>query len=116
VPGDPSASLVGIAPRAPRARAAVAGRRTLTHDDPLETRDAGWSTPAQATTPAAGVSEDVAKRESKLREKLSDVEAAQRRLSAAGADERDDAADDLEDARRDAAKAERKLEEARRNN
>lgn len=37
-PGDPAASMVGIAPRAPRARAAVAGRRSFTDDDLLATR------------------------------------------------------------------------------
>jgi hypothetical protein len=37
-PGDPGASMVGIAPRASRARAAVAGRRSFTDDDLLATR------------------------------------------------------------------------------
>jgi len=43
VPGDPNASMVGIAPRAPRDRAAMARRRVFTDDDLLQTR--GWSTP-----------------------------------------------------------------------
>ena len=43
VPGDPNASMVGIAPRAPRDRAAMARQRVFTEEDLLETR--GWSTP-----------------------------------------------------------------------
>lgn len=46
VPGDPSASMVGIAPRSPRVRAAVARQRVFTENDLLATRGAGWSTPA----------------------------------------------------------------------
>jgi hypothetical protein len=38
VPGDPNASMVGIAPRAPRVRAAMARKRVFTEDDLLETR------------------------------------------------------------------------------
>lgn len=45
VPGDPNASMVGIAPRAPRVRAAMARQRVFTDDDLLETRGAGWSAP-----------------------------------------------------------------------
>jgi hypothetical protein len=123
VPGDPSTSMVGIAPRAPRERAAVARQRTFTNDDLLETRDSAWTRHAPAPEPPRGEvsgdperSAEIAERETKLREKLDRLEAAERRLTTAGPDGRDDAADDLDDARRDAAKAERKLEEARRNN
>ena len=45
VPGDPSASMVGIAPSAPRVRAARARQRAFTDDDLLQTRGAEWSTP-----------------------------------------------------------------------
>ena len=45
VPGDPSASMVGIAPRAPRARAALARKRVFTEDDLLATRGGAWSAP-----------------------------------------------------------------------
>ena len=45
VPGDPNASMVGIAPRAPRVRAALARKRVFTGDDLLETR--GWSAPPE---------------------------------------------------------------------
>ena len=38
VPGDPGASMVGIAPRAPRDRAAVSRKRAFTDDDLLEMR------------------------------------------------------------------------------
>jgi hypothetical protein len=40
VPGDPSASMVGIAPRSPRVRAAMARQRVFTDDDLLATRGA----------------------------------------------------------------------------
>lgn len=43
VPGDPNASMVGIAPRAPQVRAAMARKRVFTGDDLLATR--GWTTP-----------------------------------------------------------------------
>jgi hypothetical protein len=43
VPGDPSASMVGIAPSPPRVRAAMARKRVFTEEDLLGTR--GWSTP-----------------------------------------------------------------------
>ena len=118
VPGDPSTSMVGIAPHAPRERAALARKHAFTNDDLLATRGSVWSTPSSAPAPApaadAEASEEIAKRETKLREKLARVSEAERRLSEAGADHRDDAADALEDARHDAAKAELKLEEARR--
>ena len=45
VPGDPNTSMVGIAPRAPRARAAMARKRVFTEQDLLATRG-GWSAPA----------------------------------------------------------------------
>jgi hypothetical protein len=38
VPGDPNASMVGIAPREPRVRAAMAKQRVFTDDDLLATR------------------------------------------------------------------------------
>ncbi len=38
VPGDPNASMVGIAPRAPRARAAMLQKRVFTDNDLLATR------------------------------------------------------------------------------
>jgi hypothetical protein len=41
VPGDPNASMVGIAPRPPRARAAMLRQRVFTENDLLATRDAG---------------------------------------------------------------------------
>ncbi len=121
VPGDPGSSMVGIAPRAPRARVAVARQQAFTNDDLLETRDAGRSAPEpdQAARPSADADErskEVAKREMKLREKQARLRAAEQRLSAASGDDRDDAADDVEDARHDADKAARKLEEARRSN
>ena len=43
VPGDPSASMVGIAPSPPRVRAAMARKRVFTEDDLLATR--GGPTP-----------------------------------------------------------------------
>lgn len=46
VPGDPNASMVGIAPRAPRARAAMLRQRVFTDNDLLATRGGAWSTPA----------------------------------------------------------------------
>jgi hypothetical protein len=45
VPGDPNASMVGIAPRPPRVRAAMARQGVFTEQDLLATRGAGWSTP-----------------------------------------------------------------------
>ncbi len=48
VPGDPNASMVGIAPRAPRARAAMARKRVFTEQDLLETRGGAWSAPPAA--------------------------------------------------------------------
>lgn len=45
VPGDPSASMVGIAPRAPRARAAMLRQRVFTDNDLLATRGQDLSTP-----------------------------------------------------------------------
>jgi hypothetical protein len=132
VPGDPATSMVGIAPSAPRVRAAVNRRRVYTEADLLATRGGAWSAPAPTPEPArpAAVepaSEEVVKRESKLRDERSRLEAAQARLSAMQAraggvgddDERrslDDAREDVEDAQKDAARAARKLEEARRNN
>jgi hypothetical protein len=114
-PSDPSTSMVGIAPRAPRARAAVTRQKTFTNDDLVETRDSNWTAPA-AETPTAPRSEEVSERETKLREKLASVQAAERRLSQAPTEDREDARDDLEDARHDAEKAARKLEDARRQN
>lgn len=116
VPAEPGTSMVGIAPRAPRARAEATRRQAFTNDDLVGTRGSQWSTPAETTSPPAGRSEDVVKRETKLREKLAGVEAAQRRLRQVSGDDRDDALDDLQDAREDAEKAARKLEEARREN
>lgn len=119
VPGDPNASMVGIAPSAPRVRAAMARKRVFTDDDLLATRGGAWTAP-----PA---SSDLGERESKLGLAESRVQAAQTRLAQAraqrsGADEDhvrkaiEQAEDDLEDAREDAAKAQRKLQEARREN
>ena len=113
VPADPATSMVGIAPRAPRARAAVARQHAFTDDDLVQTRGASWSTPAPAVPVDPERSDEIAKRESKLREKQAKVDEAERRLREASADHRDDALSDLEDAQHDAAKAERKLEEAR---
>jgi hypothetical protein len=45
VPGDPNASMVGIAPRAPRARAAMLRQRVFTDHDLLATRGGPGSTP-----------------------------------------------------------------------
>lgn len=118
VPGDPSASMVGIAPSAPRVRAAMARKRVFTDDDLLATRGGAWSAPP--------VSADVAERQSKLSIAESRVQTARARLQQArsqwnrGAD--DDhlreaiaqAADDVEDAEEDVAKARRKLAEERR--
>ena len=112
-PSDPATSMVGIAPRAPRARAAVTRQKTFTNDDLVGTRDSNWTAPA--TEPPSGPrSDDVVERETKLRDKLASVQAAERRLSQAPADDREDALDDLQDARHDAEKAARKLEDARR--
>jgi hypothetical protein len=47
VPGDPSASMVGIAPRAPRARPATAGKRVFTEEDLLATRGEASAPPPQ---------------------------------------------------------------------
>jgi hypothetical protein len=41
VPGDPNASMVGIAPSAPRVRKAIGGKRVFTEEDLLATRSAG---------------------------------------------------------------------------
>jgi hypothetical protein len=49
IPGDPSQSMVGIAPKPARARAALAGKRTFTNDDLLGTR--GPDTPPPPTEP-----------------------------------------------------------------
>jgi hypothetical protein len=141
VPGDPNASMVGIAPRAPRVRAARARQRVFTDDDLLETREAGWSTlpapelvptrapePVRPQTPPPEDAErrdEIAKRESKLNDALSRLDAAQERLHGLRAQARvaededareslEDALEDVDDAQRDAAKATRKLEEARR--
>jgi hypothetical protein len=114
-PSDPATSMVGIAPRAPRARAAVTRQKTFTNDDLVGTRDSSWTAPAPE--PQSGPrSDDVVEREAKLRDKLASVQAAERRLSQAPADDREDALDDLQDARHDAEKAARKLEDARRQN
>ena len=51
VPGDTNASMVGIAPRAPRDRAAMARKRVFTEDDLLATRGGAWSTPTPAPDP-----------------------------------------------------------------
>ena len=118
VPGDPNASMVGIAPSAPRARAAVNRRRVYTEQDLLATRGGAW------TPPEPG---DVAERQAKLGVAESRVAAAQARLSQAheqrNAADPDhvrkaiaQAEDDLEEAREDAARAQRKLQEARREN
>ena len=130
VPGDPNASMVGIAPRAPRARAAMLRQRVFTEQDLLATRESHWSTPAPepvrpqaAPRPDAERSEEVAEREAKVNAALSRLDAAQERLNALRAralgadhDALEDASDDVDDAQRDAAKATRKLEEARREN
>jgi hypothetical protein len=122
VPGDPNASMVGIAPSSPPVRAALNRKRVFTEQDLLATRGSVWSTPAPA---GAAVAE---------RERLgvaeSRVQAARARLQQARAqrarstDVDDDhlrkaieqAADDLEDAQEDAAKAQRRLAEERRRN
>jgi hypothetical protein len=118
VPGDPSTSMVGIAPSSPRVRAAMARKRVFTDDDLLATRGGAWSTPP--------VSADVAERESKLGIAESRVQAARARLQQARAQRSRDvdaghlqeaieqAADDLEDAEQDAARARLKLAEERR--
>jgi len=51
VPGDPATSMVGIAPSAPRVRAATARKRVFTDDDLLATRGGAWSTPTPAPDP-----------------------------------------------------------------
>ena len=119
VPGDPNASMVGIAPSAPRVRAAMRQKRVFTEQDLLATRGSAW------TTPAAG---EVTERESKLTIAESRLESARTRLAQARAqlgraadkdhvrDAIEQAEDDLEDAQEDAAKAQRKLQEARRDN
>jgi hypothetical protein len=115
VPGDPNASMVGIAPSSPRVRAALNRKKVFTEQDLLATRGSAWSTPAP----------DVAERQSKLSVAESRVDAARMRLQQAraqrGAVDEDhlreaieQAADDLEDAEEDAAKARRKLAEERR--
>jgi len=53
VPGDPNASMVGIAPRAARARAAMARKRVFTDNDLLATREGSWSAPAPPPQPAS---------------------------------------------------------------
>ena len=134
VPGDPNASMVGIAPRAPRARAPVRGQRVFTENDLLATRGTSWSTPTpeparrQAPPLDEDQIEDIAKREAKLGVARARLEGARARLAelrarGRGAFDDDDlrralkdAVDDLEDAQKDAAKATRKLEEARRSN
>ena len=119
VPGDPNASMVGIAPSSPRVRAAMRRHQVFTDQDLLATRGGAWAAPP---------SREVAERQSKLGVAESRVQAAEARLAQAraqrgGAADDDhvreaieQAADDLEDAREDAAKAERKLQEARREN
>jgi flagellin-like hook-associated protein FlgL len=128
VPGDPSASMVGIAPRAPRSRAAMLRQRVFTDQDLLATRESHWSTPAPEPArpqarPDAERSDEVAEREAKVNAALSRLDAAQERLSAlraravgANHDALEDAAEDVDDAQRAAAKATRKLEDARREN
>jgi hypothetical protein len=118
VPGDPNASMVGIAPSPPHVRAALARKRVFTEQDLLATRGGAWSTP-----PASA---DVAERESKLAVAESRVQTARARLQQARAQRSrgvdDDhlqeaiaqAADDLEDAEEDMVKARRKLAEERR--
>jgi hypothetical protein len=121
VPGDPNASMVGIAPSSPPVRAAVNRKRVFTEQDLLATRGSVWSRPEPASAA-------VAERESKLGVAESRVQAARARLQQARAqrarstDVDDDhlrkaieqAADDLEDAQEDAARAQRKLAEERR--
>jgi hypothetical protein len=121
VPADPGSAVVGIAPSPPRVRAEVNSRRVLTEEDLRATRGGPRSTPPPA-------SEDVARRESKLRLAESRVQAARTRLQQARAQSRRDvdvddghireaikqAADDLEDAQEDRDKAQRKLAEERR--
>jgi hypothetical protein len=70
VPGDPNTSMVGIAPRAPRAGEAMARKRVFTEQDLLETRGAGWSAPPapepvrpQAPPPDAERSDEMSKRD-----------------------------------------------------
>lgn len=115
VPGDPDASMVGIAPSSPRVRAALNRKKVFTEQDLLATRGSVWSTPAP----------EVAERESKLSVAESRVDAARVRVQQAraqrGAVDEDhlrkaieQAVDDLEDAEEDAAKARRKLAEERR--
>lgn len=58
VPGDPNASMVGIAPRAPRARAAMLRRRVFTDNDLLATRGGAWSAPAPAPVRTADADDD----------------------------------------------------------
>jgi hypothetical protein len=60
VPGDPNASMVGIAPRAPRVRAAMTRQRVFTDDDLLETRGSGWSTPPTPEPVRSQAPEDAA--------------------------------------------------------
>jgi hypothetical protein len=120
VPGDPNASMVGIAPSSPRVRAAMRKQRVFTDQDLLATRGGAWASP-----PA---SSEVTERASKLSVAESRLQAAQSRLAQAraqrGGPADDDhvreaieqAEDDLEDAREDAAKAQRRLQEARRDN
>jgi hypothetical protein len=120
VPGDPSTSMVGIAPSAPAVRAAMARKRVFTDEDLLATRGGAWT--------AHPVGGEVAERESRLSVAESRLQAAQARLAQAraqrgGAADDDhvreaiaQARDDVEDAREDAAKAQRKLQEARRDN
>jgi len=131
VPGDPNASMVGIAPSSPRVRSATNRKRVFTEQDLLATRGSVWSTPApeparsarEAQEPAfAAESDEVVKRAARLTVERSQLDAAQARLNAlrarggADADAVDDAAEEVEEAREDTAKAARKLEEARRRN
>ena len=122
VPGDPNASMVGIAPSSPPVRTAVSRKRVFTEQDLLATRGSVWSTHSPASA-------DVAERETKLSVAESRVEAARARLqqaraqrSRSGVDDDhlrkaiEQAADDLEDAQEDAVKAQRKLAEERRRN
>lgn len=119
VPGDPNASMVGIAPSSPRVRSATNRKRVFTEQDLLATRGSVWSTPANA---------DVAERSSKLGIAESRVQTARARLQQARAQRTrsldvdsdhlekaiEQAADDLEDAEEDVARAQRKLAEERR--
>ena len=120
VPGDLSASMVGIAPSSARARAAVNRRRVFTEQDLLATRGGAWAAPPPR--------EDVRERESELRVAESRVQTARARLQQARAQRTraadvDDghlqkaiaqAADDLADAEEDMARAQRKRAEERR--